>query len=138
VAVKSKDTNPGNKPGFLRIADANLNRLREGVRVIEDIARYVQNNKKIASKLKKLRHKTKIKHQDRLLKYRDIKNDVLKSTTKSEQNRANIKTILLANYKRAEESARVLEEIFKLTNATLSQNFKNIRYALYHLEKKHL
>jgi thiamine-phosphate pyrophosphorylase len=30
--------------------DANINRLKEGIRVIEDIARYIQNNKTLTSK----------------------------------------------------------------------------------------
>lgn len=71
----------------LRLIDANLNRLREGIRVVEDIFRYVYNNKEIASKLKELRHKSRIDIYDELLDCRDIKNDVLKKSTTSEQNR---------------------------------------------------
>ena len=40
----------------LRLIDANLNRLREGIRVVEDIFRYIYNNKQISTKLKSLRH----------------------------------------------------------------------------------
>jgi thiamine-phosphate pyrophosphorylase len=120
----------------LRILDANLNRLREGIRVIEDICRYILNDKTTASQLKNLRHKSRIKNYQELLNSRDIKNDVLKSTTKSEQTRDNISSILISNFKRTQESARVLEEFCKLTDPALSQTFKNIRYELYDLEKK--
>jgi thiamine-phosphate pyrophosphorylase len=120
----------------LRILDANLNRLREGIRVIEDICRFILNDKTIASQLKDLRHKSRIKNYQELLNSRDIKNDVLKSTTKSEQTRDNISSILISNFKRTQESARVLEEFCKLTDSALSQTFKNIRYELYDLEKK--
>jgi thiamine-phosphate pyrophosphorylase len=120
----------------LRILDANLNRLREGIRVIEDICRYILNDKTIASQLKDLRHKSRIKNYQELLNSRDIKNDVLKSTTKSEQTRDDISSILISNFKRTQESARVLEEFCKLTDPALSQTFKNIRYELYDLEKK--
>jgi thiamine-phosphate pyrophosphorylase len=53
-------------------------------------------------------------------------------------NRTNIKDILIANYKRAQESARVLEEITKIWSGELAERFKNIRYELYALEKENL
>ena len=123
-------------PELFRVCDANLNRLREGVRVVEDILRYCDNNKNLSSKLKNLRHKARIKENTRLLQNRDIINDVLRSTTKSELKRESIENIITANFKRAEESARVLEEIFKLYNNSYSENFKHIRYELYDLEKE--
>lgn len=119
----------------LRLLDANLNRLREGIRVVEDIYRYIFNDKKIASKLKKLRHKSRIEIHKELLDSRDIQNDVLKTSTTSEQTRADLDSILIANFKRAQESSRVLEEFTKLIDINTSENFKNIRYELYHLEK---
>ncbi len=119
----------------LRLIDANLNRLREGIRVVEDIFRYVYNNKEIASKLKELRHKSRIKIYTELLNSRDIKNDVLKKSTSSEQKRADLDSILIANFKRAQESSRVLEEICKLDSINESETFKYIRYELYDLEK---
>ena len=132
----SKSNFLGQDPkSYERIIDANINRLKEGIRVIEDIARYIQNNKTLTSKLKLLRHNATIKNQNSFLASRDIKNDVSKHSTKSEQTRLNLEDILSANYKRAEESARVLEEIFKLLDIDESQKFKNIRYELYDLEK---
>ena len=119
----------------LRLIDANLNRLREGIRVVEDIFRYVYNNKDIASKLKNLRHNSRISTYDNLLKSRDIKNDVLKKSISSEQTRDNLNAILIANFKRAQESSRVLEEICKLQSINESETFKYIRYELYDLEK---
>ena len=102
------------KSNFLRIVDANINRYKEGIRVVEDIYRYIHNNHSIASSLKSLRHiKLPISNKE-LLFQRDSINDVLKSSTSSEQKRENIEDIVIANIKRAQESARVLEEIFKL------------------------
>lgn len=120
---------------LFRLIDANINRCKEGIRVVEDIYRYIFDDKDTASKLKELRHRIKIENYEEILKSRDIKNDVLKETTKSEKSRANLKDILLANFKRAEESSRVLEESFKLIDPALSENFKQIRYELYNLEK---
>lgn len=119
----------------LRLLDANLNRLREGIRVVEDIFRYIYNDKQNSSKLKSLRHQARLTNYDELLEARDIIGDVLKSTTKSELNRDDLKSILISNFKRAEESARVLEEFTKLDSSEDSSRFKNIRYELYDLEK---
>jgi len=119
----------------LRLLDANLNRLREGIRVVEDIYRYIFNDKITATELKTLRHKSRIKIHQELLDSRDIKNDVLKVSTSSEQHRTDLNSILIANFKRAQESARVLEEFSKLIDTNTSENFKSIRYELYHLEK---
>lgn len=119
----------------LRLIDANLNRLREGIRVVEDIFRYIFNDKVTASRLKTIRHLARIENYQDLLESRDIKNDVLKSSTSSEQTRENLKSILIANFKRAQESARVLEEFGKLFSSKESENFKYIRYELYDIEK---
>jgi len=119
----------------LRLLDANLNRLREGIRVVEDIYRYIFNDKTIATKLKSLRHNSRIALYEELLNSRDIQNDVLKTSTTSEQNRSDLQSILIANFKRAQESSRVLEEFTKLIDIDISENFKSIRYDLYHLEK---
>ncbi|MDR1554469.1 MAG: thiamine-phosphate pyrophosphorylase [Campylobacteraceae bacterium] len=121
---------------ILRLIDANLNRLREGIRVVEDIRRYCFDDETVAKELKKLRHKARLEPYLALLKTRDIENDVLKSTTKSESSRKDLLSIQIANLKRAQESARVLEETLKLYDAKEAQNFKEIRYYLYAIEKK--
>lgn len=119
----------------LRLIDANLNRLREGIRVVEDIFRYIYNDKTTSYRLKELRHKSKIDIYDNLLLSRDIKNDVLKKSTASEQEREDLNSILISNFKRAQESARVLEELTKLKEYRSSnETFKQIRYELYDLE----
>ena len=121
-----------NDERIYRVIDANLNRLKEGLRVVEDIKRYVFDDAKLAYKIKSLRHKAKIPQKE-FLKFRNSQNDVLKTSTKSEQERSNLDEIITANFKRAQESARVLEECFKLINLEL---FKSIRYDLYELEKE--
>jgi hypothetical protein len=121
-----------------RVIDANLNRLKEGIRVIEDIARYVYNDRELASKLKELRHQSRIDDLQNLLNSRDSVNDVLRPTVSSEMNRDSLEGIIIANYKRAQESSRVLEELYKIVQPELSENFKSLRYALYQLEKENL
>ena len=123
------------KSNIFRVIDANINRYKEGIRVVEDIYRYAYNNKQISSSLKNLRHiKLPIDIKE-LLSTRDSINDVLKSSTKSEQNRETIEDIIIANLKRAQESARVLEEVFKLIDIKTSEVFKKNRYELYNMEK---
>ena len=119
---------------YLRLIDANLNRLREGIRVVEDVFRYVYNDKQTAIKLKELRHKARTNNYIELLETRDVKYDVLRASIKSEQNRSDLNSILIANFKRAQESSRVLEEFCKLISIEDSENFKYIRYELYNLE----
>lgn len=123
-------------PELFRVIDANLNRLKEGIRVIEDVARYIHNNKELASDLKNLRHTCRINALEQLLTSRDSVNDVLRPTVSTELEREDIRGIVLANYKRAQESARVLEEMCKVIDPALSETFKSVRYRLYTLEKQ--
>lgn len=125
-------------PDLYRVIDANLNRLKEGIRVIEDIARYLENDKPLASKLKSLRHQSRINDLQNLLASRDSVNDVLRPTVATEMQRSDLASVLAANYKRAQESARVLEEMYKIVEPESSENFKTIRYALYALEREQL
>ncbi|PAF49400.1 hypothetical protein BKH41_01660 [Helicobacter sp. 12S02232-10] len=122
-----------------RILDANLNRLKEGIRVVEDAARYLQNDKDIASRLKNLRHQAILNASISLLDSRNTFSDVLKKTTLSETCRDGIYQIITANFKRSQESSRVLEEYLKYEELKVfgdSENFKNIRYELYAIEKE--
>ncbi len=119
-----------------RLIDANLNRLREGIRVLEDIERFIYDNKQLSQKLKSLRHRCRIKAYEQYLHERDIIGDVLKETTTSESQRENLQALQLSNMKRAQESARVLEESFKLIDTEEAEQFKQIRYALYNIEKE--
>ena len=121
-------------PPLFRTIDANLNRFKEGIRVVEDILRY-EYNSPLAKDLKDLRH-IKIPEYEKYVKYRDSINDILKPSTKSEQKRDSIKDLIISNLKRAQESARVLEESFKLFDIITSEKFKSARYSLYNLEKE--
>ena len=117
----------------LRTLDANINRFKEGIRVVEDILRY-EFNSPLAKELKSIRH-IKIPDYEEITNFRDSINDILKPSTKSELKRKNLKDLIVSNMKRAQESARVLEEIYKLIDLNISEKFKNARYKLYALEK---
>ena len=127
--------------GILRIIDANLNRLLEGLRVCEEIMRFIVLDKNLTLRFKNLRHdltgltkKWKIK-DDQLLGSRDSLADIGKPSIKEELKRQDYQDIFFANIQRAKESARVLEEFSKLENKAISAGFKDIRYRLYQIEK---
>jgi len=117
-----------------RTIDANFNRYKEGIRVIEDILRY-EFNSPLSKELKKLRH-IKLPNYEEIIKHRDSINDILKPSTKDELKRLSLKDLVISNLKRAQESARVLEEIYKLIDIKTSETFKNSRYLLYNFEKE--
>ena len=119
-----------------RVIDANLNRLKEALRTLEDVQRYIYDNAELSSAFKELRHQlTPLISKDRL-KYRDIEGDVSKKSIASELKRESLDDLIAANFSRATESARVLEEAFKLIDVEASATAKELRYRLYHLEKK--
>ncbi|NLY03411.1 MAG: thiamine-phosphate pyrophosphorylase [Campylobacter sp.] len=119
-----------------RIIDANLNRYKEGIRVVEDTLRYGFNEKSLALKLKVLRHLANLDSSQEFIEFRDASSDVLKHTLSLELNRTNLKDIIIANLKRSQESSRVLEELFKIVDIEISEKFKSARYQLYTLEKE--
>lgn len=127
--------NPETSEKIERLIDANLNRLKEGIRVIEDINRYIFDDASLTSTLKQLRHRLQPAYDQNRLRYRDIENDVQKQSIASELERTSITDLIIANFSRAQESARVLEESFKLVDPKLSELFKEVRYALYGVEK---
>jgi len=117
-----------------RVIDANLNRLREALRLLEDIQRYIFDNKELSYAFKELRHKLTPLFDTNRLQSRDIVNDVSKASTNTEMQRSDLRALISANFSRATESARVLEESFKLTDTNASAVAKEIRYTLYNLE----
>ena len=118
-----------------RLIDANLNRLREALRLLEDVNRYIFDNKTLSYEFKNLRHKLTPLFDTNRLQYRNIEGDVAKQSTTTELKRTNLKDLIDANFARANESARVLEEAFKLSSPDYSAVAKELRYKLYSLHK---
>lgn len=121
------------KSDLYRTIDANYNRYQEGIRVAEDLLRY-ELNSPLSKRLKTLRH-IRLPNYKEVIRHRDVKGDILKTTVKSEKVRENLEDIIIANLKRAQQSARVLEECYKIYDLHTSELFKNARYALYEIEK---
>jgi len=123
-----------------RILDAAANRAREGLRVLEDYARFGLNDKHIAILLKKARHTISGTLEDiaaeTLVKSRDTLGDVgTELSTSQEFARENDNTLLTANLKRAQEAVRSLEEYSKRLECEAAKSFEQLRYQLYTIEK---
>ena len=123
----------------MRILDANYNRAKEGLRVCEDICRFILNDSPATRRFKNTRHRltkilTAVGFKDLVLA-RQIESDVGKSSLKSELKRKDIADIFYANIQRVKESIRVLEELTKLLSAASSAFLKTLRYQIYALEK---
>ena len=126
--------------GVLRTIDVNFNRSKEGLRVIEDIFRFVFEENSLRRKARSLRHQLDILAKEKVLKKailnRDSDKDIGKAVDSFEQARLNAKDIVYANFQRTKESLRVLEEFFKLLLPNRVSTVKKIRYQVYSLEKK--
>ena len=104
--------------------------------MVEDILRYEYNENTFTLQLKHLRHSCKIDDYLIYVNARDAAGDTLKNTSLStEREKSSLQELVIANIKRAQESARVLEELFKLHNLQNSDKFKSIRYHLYDIER---
>jgi|DewCreStandDraft_4_1066084.scaffolds.fasta_scaffold04923_17 thiamine-phosphate pyrophosphorylase len=130
------------KKNIFSIIDANVNRVKEGLRVVEDIARFIYKDKKNSFHLKKTRHKINsilsklAPSYSILLHSRDSVKDVGRKTkSKSELKRQSYSDIVISNFKRIQESLRVLEEISKLLDKKSALKFKDLRYEVYEIEK---
>lgn len=126
-----------------RIIDANLNRASEGLRVIEEVARFVVENGQLTAEIKQCRHRLveicrhpALRYDD-LVMARDAEGDVGGAHTysQSEGRRNDYKEIAVANIKRVQEAARVLEEFGKVICPEAGFAFKQFRFHTYTLEK---
>lgn len=130
------------KEKWERIIDANANRAREGIRVIEEVARFILEDPSLTTKLKEIRHRIteyirEIDPDKELIFNRDSNSDIgAKISLKSEKNRLNLYQIVEANFKRTEEAIRVLEEFLKIFPEKQSNKFKDLRFEIYGIEKE--
>ena len=120
-----------------RILDANLDRAREGLRVLEDWCRFGLNHHELTDKFKHLRQSLGQWHTPDLRVARDTPNDTGTSITHpQEQIRTGITEVLQANFCRVEEALRSLEEFGKIYQPELASACKQWRYQIYTLESE--
>jgi thiamine-phosphate pyrophosphorylase len=131
---------PNQAVDLARILDASANRAREGLRVVEDYARFALDDPMLTRRIKEVRHRLaealRGLDPEMLLGSRDTRGDVgTHIMTTSEQSRENPRAVLIANFKRTGEALRSLEEYGKLVDVWISGRFEVLRYDVYTLEK---
>ncbi len=118
-----------------RILDANLDRAREGLRVIEDWCRFGLNDSKLSEQCKSMRQTLGQWHRSEFRSARDTDGDLGTGITHPfEAVRSDIPQVLQANLCRIEESLRVLEEYGKIYSPEMGAVMKQLRYKTYSLD----
>ena len=132
---------------LLRMIDANLNRSSEGLRILEDVARFLLNDAELSQRLRTLRHDLAQETKSLsigLLSQRDSDHDVGRPHSKNRKltmettSLRDLLDLVTANAKRVEESLRVVEELAKLSEISSMLNsakFEQARFTLYTLER---
>ena len=123
--------------------DANANRAREGLRVMEDTARFVLDDPELSKACKHARHDLQRAMSalpiasSQLLASRDTPGDVGTAiSTDLEQSRPEgIASVASAACKRVTEALRTIEEAAKAL-AGNGEAFEQLRYRVYELEKQ--
>jgi len=124
-----------------RIIDANFNRAREALRVIEDFCRFSLNSAEHSGRAKELRHilcsavmKLGI---ERLISSRDTVGDVgVGRKVAGQLSRVDLLDCLTAGSKRLTEALRVLSEVTQSINREVSEEIEQLRYSVYSFEKE--
>jgi len=129
------------QPTILRILDANLNRAREGLRVVEEYARFVLEDAALSESLKSLRHDlvTAIPKEIgiALHVHRDSRGDVGRELPNpSDQRRGGAGEVARASAARVSEALRCIEEYAKTFDTAFAKRMSTLRYRMYELEKR--
>ena len=125
----------------MRILDANLNRAREALRVLEEHSRMVLNDARLTTRIKDLRHGLASVAQAMgplpMLAARDTPGDVGTAISHcDEQRRDGASNVAAAAAKRAAEALRCIEEYAKISHPTAASRVERLRYELYTIEQE--
>jgi len=126
-------------PRIERLLDANANRAREAVRVMEDAARFLLDDAPLARDLKTFRHDfaDAMRRVPGVELSRDTPGDVGTAvTTEAERTRRSVHDVATAAGKRLSEALRCLEEFGKLTDPAWAASIEKLRYRGYELERR--
>ena len=124
----------------MRLIDANANRAREGLRVLEDYARFVLDSGDLCESLKTIRHDLTTATREILseaILHRDTPGDVgTEVKTLSESKRENLNDVVTAAGKRLGEALRAIEEYLKTISPEAASKVESVRYRFYEIEKR--
>jgi thiamine-phosphate pyrophosphorylase len=123
-----------------RILDANLNRAREALRVLEEHARFARDDPTLTERIKRARHDlaaaAEALPQRELLAARNVASDVGTAiSTPREAVRGSTADVAVAAAKRVGEALRCLEEYAKTVDSVVATRFERLRYATYEIEQ---
>ncbi len=123
---------------IMRIIDANFNRVREALRVIEDILRFYDANRHLASIIREFRHSFTMSYISYFGRYAGIFRDVRADTGKTNppSPAENIREILVRNFFRIEEGLRCIEECSRISNPKSTKCWQKLRFSIYEIEQK--
>ena len=131
----NSDTTNADDLRIYQIIDANLDRAREGLRVLEDWARFGLGKEKYVERIKNFRQILGKNHLEVYKKSRNHNEDKCKGLTHQEQkNRKTSEQIISSNSGRVQEALRVIEEFSRLHNNELAKIASEIRYEIYTIE----
>ncbi|WOB44469.1 thiamine phosphate synthase [Thermoleptolyngbya oregonensis NK1-22] len=130
---------PADRPltAIHRILDANLDRAREGLRIVEEWCRFGLNDASLTAECKDLRQHLAQWHTADLRAARDTPSDPGTDLTHTaEMERPSLDALLRANLCRVQEALRVLEEYGKLDRPEMAAACKQLRYRVYALDSQ--
>lgn len=120
-----------------RILDANLDRAREGLRIVEEWCRFGLNDLALTDQLKQLRQTLAAWHTAEIRLARDTPGDPGTHLTHPQEiERTSLAQVLQVNFSRTQEALRVLEEYGKLYDQQLAAACKQMRYQVYSLDSQ--
>lgn len=126
--------------GVWRVIDASGNRAREALRVVEDYARFVLDDRFLTEHLKSLRHELvtcleSLPRRHRIAG-RETQVDVgAELSVSAQRDRRSTADLVAANFSRLVEALRSLEEFTKLVDLAAAAQFERLRYRAYTLER---
>ncbi|MFI4883222.1 MAG: thiamine phosphate synthase [Phycisphaerales bacterium JB064] len=123
-----------------RMLDANVNRACEGLRTLEDLARFLLDDGELARRAKDARHAVRAAASSagprRLVAWRNTPGDVGTTiSTIQEGSRANAGALAIAAGNRAAEALRACEEVAKVLGFDCLA-FESARYEAYEIQRR--
>ena len=135
--MKSMPVTPPSDNRIAQLIDANLDRAREGLRVMEDWCRFGLKRSDFSIQIKDWRHQLGVHHHIIYRKARLISNDPAMGVSHPLQTvRSTPEAVFIANSSRVQEALRVIEEFTRTTDPNLCEIASKIRYQTYEIEIK--
>ena len=133
--MKSMPVTPPSDNRIAQLIDANLDRAREGLRVMEDWCRFGLKRNDFSIQIKDWRQQLGGHHHKIYRKARLTSEDPAMGVSHPlQKNRSTPEAIFIANSSRVQEALRVIEEFTRTTDPKLSEVATKIRYQTYEIE----